>query len=106
MRAIRITEYGGPEVLQVADVDDPVAGEGVDLIDVTAAGVNYADTHQTENTYLSTTELPAIPGSEVVGITQDGRRVAAVVGSGGYAEKAVAFPALEFPLPDAVSDGQ
>jgi NADPH2:quinone reductase len=106
MRAIRITEYGGPEVLQIADVPDPVKADGFDLIEVTGAGVNFADTHQTENSYLSTTELPLIPGSEVVGITQDGRRVAALVGSGGYAEKALGFPGMEFALPDAVSDGQ
>jgi NADPH2:quinone reductase len=106
MRAIRITEYGGPEVLTVAEVPDPAPFEGFDLITVSAAGVNYADTHQTENTYLSTTELPLVPGSEVVGTTQDGRRVSALIGQGGYAEKALAMPGLEFALPDAVSDGQ
>jgi NADPH2:quinone reductase len=106
MRAIRITEYGGPEVLKVAEVPDPARFEGFDLITVTAAGINYADTHQTENTYLSTTELPLIPGSEVVGTTQDGRRVSALIGQGGYAEKALAMPGLEFALPDAVGDGQ
>jgi NADPH2:quinone reductase len=106
MRAIRITEYGGPEVLNVTEVPDPAPFEGFDLITVTAAGVNYADTHQTENTYLSATELPLIPGSEVVGTTQDGRRVSALVGQGGYAEMALAMPGLEFALPDAVTDGQ
>lgn len=106
MRAIRITEYGGPEVLTVAEVPDPVPFDGFDLITVSAAGINFADTHQTENTYLSATELPLIPGSEVVGTTQDGRRVSALIGQGGYAEKALAMPSLEFTLPDAVSDGQ
>jgi NADPH2:quinone reductase len=106
MRAIRITSYGGPEVLTVTDIPDPVAPEGFDLIEVTAAGVNYADTHQTENTYLQATPLPLVPGSEVAGITQDGRRVSALVGQGGYAEKAVAMPGLEFELPDGVGDGQ
>jgi NADPH2:quinone reductase len=106
MRAIQITEFGGPEVLTVTDVPDPVAGDGVDLVTVSAVGVNYADTHQIENSYLSTTELPLVPGSEVVGTTTDGRRIAALVGTGGYAERALAFPALCFDLPDAVSDGQ
>jgi NADPH:quinone reductase len=106
VRAIRITEFGGPEVLRLEDVPDPVATEGFDLVEVTAAGVNFADTHQIENSYLSTTELPLIPGSEVVGTTSDGRRVSSLVGTGGYAEKALAFPSLTFDLPDGVSDGQ
>jgi NADPH2:quinone reductase len=106
MRAIQITEFGGPEVLTITDLPDPAAAAGFDLVTVTAAGVNYADTHQIENSYLSTTELPLVPGSEVVGTTTDGRRIAALVGTGGYAERALAFPALCFDLPDAVSDGQ
>jgi NADPH2:quinone reductase len=106
MRAIRITEFGGPEVLQLTEVPDPVATNGFDLVEVTAAGVNYADTHQVEDSYLSKTELPLIPGSEVVGRTSDGRRVSALVGTGGYAEKALAFPDLTFDLPDQVTDGQ
>jgi NADPH:quinone reductase len=106
MRAIRITEFGGPEVLTLDDVPDPALVDGFDLLDVTAAGVNYSDTHQIENSYLSTTELPLVPGSEVVGTTADGRRVASLVGTGGYAEKALAFPDLTFDLPDAVTDGQ
>lgn len=106
MRAIQITEFGGPEVLILAELPEPVPADGFDLVNVTAAGVNYADTHQIENSYLSTTELPLVPGSEVVGTTADGRRVASLVGTGGYAEQALAFPALTFDLPDDVSDGQ
>lgn len=106
MRAIQITEFGGPEVLTLTEVPDPAPAEGVDLVMVTAAGVNYADTHQIENSYLSATELPLVPGSEVVGTTRDGRRVASLVGAGGYAEQALAFPGLTFDLPDDVSDGQ
>jgi NADPH2:quinone reductase len=106
VRAIRITSYGGPEVLTVAEVPDPVPADGFDVIDVTGAGINYADTHQTENSYLSSTSLPMVPGSEVVGVTADGRRVAALVGQGGYAEKALGMPGMEFELPDEVSDGQ
>jgi NADPH2:quinone reductase len=75
------------------------------VVDVTAAGVNFADTHQTENSYLSATQLPVVPGSEVAGRTSDGRRVAAFVGTGGYAEKALAPTGLAFDIPDGVSDG-
>jgi NADPH2:quinone reductase len=105
MRAIEITEFGGPEVLKVSDVPEPVAGDGQVLITVDRAGINYADTHQVENSYLSKTELPLIPGGEVVGRTADGRRVVALVGSGGYAEKAVAHAPYAFDVPEGVSDG-
>ncbi|MEU8124015.1 NADPH:quinone oxidoreductase family protein [Spirillospora sp. NPDC049024] len=104
MRAIQITEFGGPEVLTVTELPDPVAGPGHLLIDVSRAGVNYADTHQAENSYLSESTLPMVPGGEVVGTTPDGRRVVALVGTGGYAEKAVAPEALAWDVPDAIDD--
>ena len=72
MRAILVTEFGGPEVLIPTDVPEPEAGEGQLLLTVDRAGINYADTHQAEDTYLSRTTLPLIPGGEVVGRT-DGR---------------------------------
>jgi NADPH2:quinone reductase len=103
MRAVVIRRFGGPEVIEVADVDAPTPADGQQLISVTAAGVNYADTHAVEDSYLSRQQLPFIPGSEVVGRTPDGRRVAALVG-GGYAEQALAVPATTFDLPDEVSD--
>src|SRR4051812_17085996 len=106
MRAIQIRQYGGPEVLELVELPDPVPADGFDLVDVAAAGVNYADTHQTENSYLSETSLPTVPGSEVVGRTADGRRVASLVGSGGYAENALAPQGLTFDVPDGVGDGQ
>ncbi|GAA1588368.1 zinc-binding dehydrogenase [Actinomadura kijaniata] len=104
MRAIQITEFGGPEVLTLADLPDPVAGPGQVLVDVSRAGINYADTHQAENSYLSAAELPLVPGGEVVGRTPDGRRVVALVGTGGYAEKAVAPEAMAWNVPEGVDD--
>jgi NADPH2:quinone reductase len=106
MRAIQITEFGGPEVLQPRELDEPVAPEGGVVLDVTAAGINWADTHQAENSYLAPAELPLVPGGEVVGRTPDGRRVVALVPGGGYAEKAVAFPGAMWEVPDEVSDLQ
>lgn len=106
MRAIQITEFGGPDVLSVRDLPDPVPGEDTVLLAVTAAGVNYADTHQAENSYLARQRLPLVPGAEVVGRTPDGRRVVALLGSGGYAEKALAPRASTFPVPAGVSDEQ
>ncbi|HEY3561325.1 MAG TPA: zinc-binding dehydrogenase [Kribbella sp.] len=106
MRAIQITEFGGPEVLKISEVPEPVAGDGQVLIAVDRAGINYADTHQVENSYLSKTALPLIPGGEVVGHLQDGRRVVALVGSGGYAEQAVAHAPYAWDVPENVTDGQ
>ena len=106
MRAVQITEFGGPEVLTLTDLADPVAGGGFEVLTVDSAGVNFADTHQVEDSYLSSTTLPLVPGSEVVGRLPDGTRVAAFAIAGGYAEKALVHPAMTFPLPDAVSDGQ
>lgn len=106
MRAVQITEFGGPEVLKLVELADPVAADGQVLVEVDSAGVNYADTHQVENSYLQASTLPMIPGAEVVGRLADGTRVAALAISGGYCEKAVAHPGLMFPLPDDVTDGQ
>ena len=105
MRAIQINRFGGPEVLELVDLPDPQGADGFEVVEVTAAGVNYADTHQTENSYLSSTELPVVPGSEVAGRTADGRRVAALVGTGGYAERALAPAGLTFDIPEGVTDG-
>ena len=104
MRAIVVTEFGGPDKLILTDIPDPVAGSGEVLIEVARAGVNYADTHQAEDTYLSRTQLPLVPGGEVVGRTGDGRRVVALVDSGGYAQRAVADARRVFDVPDAVDD--
>ena len=105
MRAVQIEEFGGPDVLQVVDLPKPEPGEGEVLIDVSLAGINFADTHQRENTYLSRYEVPLVLGGEVAGTTPDGRRVVALLRSGGYAEYAVAHEATVFPIPDGVDDG-
>ena len=105
MRAIQITEFGGPEVLVPTEVPDPTPRDGQLLIAVSHAGVNYADTHHAENTYLAPATVPMIPGAEVVGTTQDGRRVVALLDGGGYAQQAVAWEPVSFEVPDAVEDG-
>jgi NADPH:quinone reductase len=105
VRAVRIDEFGGPEVLQVVDVPKPEPGEGQVLIEVSRAGMNFADTHQRENSYLARYETPMVLGGEVAGRTEDGRRVIALVPSGGYAEYAVAHEAAVHPIPDGLDDG-
>ena len=105
MKAIEIEQFGGPEVLTLVERATPVAGPGAALIEVSRAGVNYADTHQAENTYLTPAQLPLTPGGEVVGRTVDGRRVVALLPSGGYAEFAAAANDLIFDVPDGIEDG-
>ncbi len=106
MKAIQIEEFGGPEVLRLVDLPDPEPGEGQVLVEVARSGINFADTHATRNDYLAEQSLPMIPGAEVSGRTPDGRRVAALLGGGGYAQKVLVPEALLIPLPDQVSDDQ
>jgi len=105
MRAVQIQEFGGPEVLQVVDLEKPEPGEGEVLIEVARSGINFADTHQRENSYLARYEVPLVLGGEVAGTAPDGRRVVALLRDGGYAEYAVAPEATLFPIPDGVDDG-
>jgi NADPH:quinone reductase len=105
MRAVQIEEFGGPEVLRLVDVPRPEPGDGEVLIEVSCAGMNFADTHQRENSYLARYEVPLILGGEVAGRTEDGERVVALLRSGGYAEYAVAPKEAVFPLPDGLDEG-
>ncbi|MFZ2228038.1 MAG: NADPH:quinone oxidoreductase family protein [Candidatus Nanopelagicaceae bacterium] len=105
MKAIRVERFGGPDVMEYVDLADPVPNEKQELISVTSIGVNYADTHQIENTYRVRQSLPLLPGLEVAGTTVSGKRVLAPV-SGGYAQKAVANRADCIEIPDGVSDEQ
>ena len=105
MKAMQITAFGGPESMHLVDLAEPVPGPGQELMEVTSIGINYADTHQTENSYLSPQKLPLVPGIEVVGIAS-GRRVLAPVDGGGYAQKALAHSAAMIEIPVGVSDEQ
>jgi NADPH:quinone reductase len=105
VRAVLINEWGGPEVLQlVDDHPEPEPGPGQRRIRVTAAGVNFADTHARENAYIAKYELPLVPGTEVAGALDDGTRVVAMPHHGGYAEYAVADEQSIFQLPDGLGD--
>src|ERR1700728_799190 len=106
MRAIQMTEFGGPEVLKLAELPTPTPAGGEVLIKVSRAGLNFADTHTRTNSYVQKATLPMVPGGEVAGIREDtGERVVALVGSGGYAEYAIAPVDSVFPVPDRVDDG-
>ncbi len=110
MRAVRIERFGGPEVLEVVDVPAPEPGEGEVLIEVARAGLNFGDTHQRENSYLTKFEVPLVLGGEVAGRVargdgfEPGQRVVAMLPSGGYAEYAAAPATTTFPLPDGLGD--
>jgi NADPH2:quinone reductase len=112
VRAIQISEAGGPDVLIPAELPEPVAGPGELLVDVTAAGVNYIDTYQRQGIYPMT--LPYVPGMEGVGRVRAvgdgvttlaaGDRVAWSETLGSYAQ-VIAVPAEKaVPVPDGVSD--
>ena len=93
--------------MDVVELPDPVPGDGQQLYEVSSAGVNFADTHQIENSYLAQQQLPLIPGSEFVGTpVGGGQRVVGLLDGGGYAEKVVAHDFLTWAVPDGVSDEQ
>ncbi|WP_239159750.1 quinone oxidoreductase family protein [Winogradskya humida] len=104
---MQCTRFGGPEVLELADVAEPIAGEGQLLVTVSAAGVNFADTSRIAGSYRPAPELPFVPGTEVVGRTAEGRRVLApIFGGGGFAERAVVDAADAVDVPVAVGDAE
>lgn len=106
MKAIQIQEFGGPEVLQYVEVPDPSPKLAEIVVNVKRSGINFADTHASRNDYLAEQTLPLIPGTEVSGQTNDGRRVVALLGSGGYAEKVAVPQAQLIELPEGVDYDQ
>jgi NADPH2:quinone reductase len=101
-----MTEFGGPEVLKLVDLPTPEPSPGEVLIEVTRAGMNYADVHTRSNSYVQKATLPLVPGGEVAGVRVDtGQRAVALTGSGGYAEYATALADRVVPIPDGLDDG-
>jgi len=92
--------------MELVELPDPEPGDREAVVDVVRAGINFADTHAIRNDYLAEQELPLTPGGEISGRTLDGRRVAAMLGNGGYAEKVVVPEPWLVPVPDTVSDDQ
>jgi len=113
MRVVVITAYGGPEVLQVQERPDPVAGAGEVLIDVAAAGINFADVMARMGLYPDAPKTPCVVGYEVAGTIlavgdgveglAPGQRVLSGTKFGGYASQ-VAVPSGDVvALPDRLS---
>src|SRR5712691_2586387 len=113
VRAVVITTPGGPEVLNLEDVPDPVPGEGEVLVEVVAAGVNPADVMQRQGFYPPPPGASAYPGLECSGRIaqvgpgvsgwQEGDSVCALMTGGGYAELAAVPAGQLLPIPAGVS---
>ena len=115
MRAVVMSRTGGPEVLEVQELPDPVPGPGDVLVDVEAAGLNFIDVYQREGRYPL--ELPIVAGSEAAGVVRSvgdavpdvrpGDRVAwAMVVGTGYATRAAVPAARVVPVPEGVGTEQ
>ena len=104
MRAVVLRETGGPEQLALAEVPEPEPGEGQVVVDVRAAGINFADVLVRLGRYPQPPKLPTVLGAEFAGEV-DGRRVAGLSwgGGGAYAERVAAHEELLVPLPGHAS---
>jgi NADPH:quinone reductase-like Zn-dependent oxidoreductase len=114
MRAIVLAKHGPPEqALELREWPDPVPGDGEVLIEVHAAGLNFADIAARVGLYPDAPKMPSVMGYEVAGVVEavgpgvaefePGQRVAAATHFTGFAEKAVADARNMLPLPDGMS---
>jgi NADPH:quinone reductase len=122
MRAIRVHQFGGPEVLKLEEIPDPKPGPGEVVVRVRAAGVNPVDAYMHTGTYARKPPLPYTPGfdgaGEIESVGDDVKGFAVgdrvyiagpgntMAGAGTYAEKALCSPSQLHPLPARVSFGQ
>ena len=113
MRVVRVTRFGGPEVLVAGHAEDPVPGPGEVLVDVSAVSITFVDTQSRRGVQLGqgAQELPYVPSAAAAGRVSAlgagvdpvwlGRRV---LGEGAYADRAVAAVADLIPIPEGVED--
>jgi NADPH2:quinone reductase len=117
MRAIRVSEFGGPEVLKLEEVPTPVPAAGQVLVHVRAAGVNPYDTYMRAGTYAVKPPLPYTPGSDAAGVVEAvgagvskvkaGDRVyTAKTLSGAYAEYTLTLEEQLQLLPESIEFAQ
>lgn len=114
VKAIVVSEKGGPEKLVLREVDDPSPGAGELLVDVRAAGLNFIDTYHRGGLYPM--DFPMTPGLEGAGVVRstgddvqgfsEGDRVAWVNSIGSYAELNVVPATAAIPIPDSVTDDE
>jgi NADPH2:quinone reductase len=108
MRAIRVREFGDPDVLRLEELPEPQPVDDEVLVRVHAAGVNPVDTYVRAGAYGKLPALPYTPGFDAAGVLQDGGARVFVSGSlsGSYAEFALCRRDQVYPLPDHVSFAQ
>lgn len=112
MKAIRVHEHGGPEVLRLEEVPLPEPGAGEARVRVRLAGVNFIDVYRRTGYYPVPGGLPAVPGGEGAGVVEavgpgvtevaEGDRVAFWDAAGAYAEAVVHRAERLLPLPEGV----
>lgn len=107
MKALVITRFGGPEVLEVQNVSDAHAGPNQVLVKVEAGGLNFADVMTAQGGYPGTPKPPLVAGREFAGIdARSGRRVMGYMQWAAFAEMAAAYPTLLWPVPASWSSEQ
>ena len=107
MKAIVIPRFGGPEVLEVRDVPDPVPAPGQTLVRVARGGLNFADLMTAQGGYPGAPKPPLIAGREFAGVEDGtGRRVMGYTQWSAFAEKTAAKPELLWTIPDHWTDEQ
>ncbi|WP_088007344.1 quinone oxidoreductase family protein [Indiicoccus explosivorum] len=112
MKVVKLEQYGGPEVLELTEVQKPEPNEDEVIIEVKAIGVNYADTARREGQYVVPTPLPFTPGAEIAGAVsaigdgvtrfKPGDRIVALIEAGGYSEFVAVPEQALIPVPDSV----
>jgi NADPH:quinone reductase len=101
MKAVVISRFGGPEVLEVRDMPDPVLSPGQELVRVQAGGVNFADMMTAQGGYHGTPKPPLVAGREFCGLREHiGQRVMGYTQWGAFAERATAYTQLMWPVPE------
>jgi NADPH2:quinone reductase len=107
MKAVVITRLGGPEVLELRDVPEPVAQPGQVLVRVQAGGLNFADIMTAHGGYPGTPKPPLVAGREFTGVeSTTGRRVMGYTQWAAFAEKTAARPELLWTVPEGWSAEQ
>jgi NADPH2:quinone reductase len=117
MKAIRVKEFGGPDVLRLEEIPDPQPGPGHVVIEVKAAGVNPVETYVRKGTYAYVPQLPYTPGTDAAGVVEAiGEGVTGIKAgdrvwttgtiTGAYAQKALCSQSQVHPLPESVSFAQ
>src|ERR1035438_42926 len=100
MKAVVVTRPGGPEVLEVREVPEPVAKPGEVVVRVQAVGINFADTMSTRGTYHGTPPLPFITGREFAGVVEGTQeRVMGYTQYGAAAQKVAVSRKMIWPQP-------